>query len=214
MNVSFSRVSRLGSLLLAAALLTACGNGPPPRLYLLEPHALEPSTEQNVGEGAKVQKRSASGLSSLGVASVTLPGYASGAQIASLSANGTVTQEDGHRWAEEPAVAIGRLLVNRLRERADATVLSEPWPRDYQPGARVKVVFDRLLREPNGGADMSGQILLLSGDGRNLLKTVPFEFVLYGRDTARRVFFVAVSQGIDDIARMAIEALKGMELKS
>ncbi len=214
MNASFSRVSGLCSLLLATVLLTACGSGPPPRLYLLEPQFLGQTTEQALEEGAKVQERKAPGLSSLGVASVTLPGYASTAQIASLSVDGTVTQEDDHRWAEEPAVAISRLLVNRLRERADTTVLSEPWPRDYQPMARVEVVFDRLLREPRGGADMTGQILLLSGNGRTLLKTIPFEFVLYGRDTARRVFFVAVSQGVDDIARMAIEALQGLKLKS
>lgn len=210
MNASFTRISRLGSMLLAAALLTSCGSGPPPRLYLLEPQALE----KNLEEPAKEQERSTPRLSSLGVATINLPGYASSAQIASLAVNGTVTQEDGHRWAEEPAVAISRLLVNRLRERAETTVLSEPWPRDFQPAARVKVVFDRLLREPLGGADMAGQILLLSGDGRTLLKTVPFEFVLYGRDTARRVFFVAVSQGVDDIARLAIEALLGMKLKS
>lgn len=210
MNDTFTCLGRLGSLLLAAVLLTACGSGPPPRLYLLEPQALESTRE----EAATEQARSAPALSSLGVATITLPGYASGAQIASLAVNGTVTQEDGHRWAEEPAVAISRLLVNRLRERGQTTVLSEPWPRDFQPAARVKVVFDRLLREPQGGADMSGQIQLLSGDGRTLLKTVPFELVLYGRDTARRVFFVAVSQGVDDIARMAIETLQGMKLES
>ncbi len=215
MNVSSSsRVSGLCSLMLAAVLLTACGSGPPPRLYLLDSQFLEQAPEPVLEEGAKAQQRIVPGVSSLGVASVTLPGYASSAQIASLSANGTVTQDDDHRWAEEPAVAISRLLVNRLSERADTTVLSEPWPRDYQPTARIEVVFDRLLREPRGGADMSGQILLLSGNGRALLKTIPFEFVLYGRDTARRVFFVAVSQGVDDIARMAIEALQGMKLQS
>lgn len=210
MNMSLCCVCRPCSLLLATVLLTACGSGPPPRLYLLESQSME----QTLEPGAGAQERAASSLGALGVADVSLPGYANGAQIASLAVNGTVTQEDGHRWAEEPAVAISRLLVNRLRERADTTVLAEPWPRDYQPTARVKVVFDRLLREPLGGADLSGQILLLSGDGRTLLKTVPFEFVLYGRDTARRVFFVAVAQGVDDIARMAIETLQGMKLKS
>lgn len=210
MNAFFSRVSHVGSLLLAAVLLTACSSGPSPRMYLLETQFLENAMD----EGAEEQKRSAMGLSSLGVVNVTLPGYASSTQIASLSENGTVSQEGDHHWAEEPAVAIARLLVSRLRKRADATVLSEPWPRDYQPAARVKIVFDRLLREPRGGADMSGQILLLSGNGRNLLKTIPFEFVIYGRDTSRRVFFVAVSQGVDDIARMAIEALQEMKLKS
>ncbi|ASJ71379.1 PqiC family protein [Granulosicoccus antarcticus] len=205
MNAKFCRSGRVVTLLLAVSFLSACGSVPQPRLYLLE----SPAGQE--GEGVTPP---APELRELGVVMVSLPGYAVNAQIASLATNGSVTQDNDHRWAEDPAMAINRLLVDRLRKHADTTVLTEPWPRDYRPTARVKVVFDRLLREPSGGADMSGQVQLLSGDGRKLLKIMPFEFVLNGQDTARQAFFVAVSQGVDDIARMAIEALQQLELKS
>ncbi|MGQ7847944.1 PqiC family protein [Granulosicoccus sp. 3-233] len=195
----------LACLLAGCWLLSACGGGPPPRLYLLEPLQGEESLEEGSGGPS---------LEALGMITVSLPGYASTSQISSINADGTVSQDSNHRWAEEPASAISRLLADRLRERADATVLIEPWPRDYRPKARVEVEFDRLLREPRGGADMAGQILLLSGDGRTVLRSVPFEFVLYGRDTAQRVFFVAVAKGIDDIAALAVEALREMRLQS
>jgi len=209
MKKSLSRTHRttraLACLLLGVWLLSACSSGPPPKLYLLEPLKTEESTQTSA---------TGPSLESLGMVQVSLPGYASNPQISSINPDGTVTQDTDHRWAEEPATAISRLLADRLRERADATVLLEPWPRDYRPMARVEVVFDRLLREPRGGADMAGHILLLSGDGRTLLRSVPFEFALYGRDTAPRVFFVAVAKGIDDIAILAVEALREMRLGS
>lgn len=205
-NSRYHRLLRpLGLLVISAFLSSACGSGPPPRLYLLEPLQSDESAAA-IASGPS--------LEALGMIRVTLPGYAVNAQIASVEADGTVSQDTAQRWAEEPANAISRLLAIRLRERADATVLVEPWPRDFRPLARIEVVFDRLLRERRGGVDMAGQILLLSGDGRTLLRSVPFEFVLYGRDTARRVFFVAVAKGIDDIAAMAVEALREMRLES
>ena len=200
-----SMMRPVACLLMGAWLVSACSSGPPPKLYLLEPLQGEETTEGSTAGPS---------LEALGLIKVTLPGYASNPQISSINEDGTVSQDTDHRWAEEPANAISRLLAGRLRERADASVLIEPWPRDFRPMARVEVVFDRLLREPRGGADMAGQILLLSGDGRSLLRSVPFEFVLYGRDTARRVFFVAVAKGIDDIADMAVQALREMRLKS
>jgi uncharacterized lipoprotein YmbA len=198
--------ARLTVSFLLVLLLGACGSGPPPRLYLLE--SVPPLADVN--DGPAVAGR----LTSLGMSPVDLPGYARDTRIASLSSDGTVTQSDAHRWAEDPAAAISRVLAERLRSHAGTTVLIEPWPRDYAPVARVEVVFDRLLREPLGGADMAGRILLLSGDGRTLLEALPFQFVHYGRDTDKRVFFAAVSQGIDDIARMAVRALQELKLKS
>lgn len=197
------RAFPLLALIGSSLLLFACGSGPPPRLYLLEP--LPPSEgDTTVEPGPR--------LDTLGLMQVKVPGYAETAQIASILPDGTIEQSPDHRWAESPDAAITRLLADRLRLRSGATVLSEPWPRDYQAQARVEVVFDRLLREPRGGADMAGQILLLSGDGRTLLQSVPFEFVLYGRETSRRVYFVAVAKALDDIALMTIRALHTLRL--
>jgi len=182
-----------------ALLLSACGGGPPAKLYLLEPQtSIDPVAESIVRNSA---------LEALGIAKVMLPGYAREPRIASLLSDGTVVQSDGHRWAQEPEDAISGLLAARLRFHAKSTVLIEPWPRDYKPDARIEVSFDKLLREPLGGAEMSGQIQIISGDGRRLIKAVPFRFVRYGRDIDNRVFFKAVAQGVDDIARLAIEQL-------
>ena len=61
---------------------------------------------------------------------------------------------------------------------------------------------------------MSGQILLLSGDGRKLLKSIPFDISHGGLDYGSQAFFNAVAKGIDDIARIAIEEIKALTTKS
>jgi uncharacterized lipoprotein YmbA len=197
---------RTGVLLLCSLfIMSACSSGPPPKLYLLEPFELDAGT---------IQLAKTSGIKSLGMSPVELPGYSSDAQIASLQSDGTVYQDDGNRWAEEPEDAITRLLSDRLRAHTEATVLVEPWPRDYEPVARVEVAFDKLLRGPGGGAQMTGQILLLSGSGRKLLKAVSFNINHIGFDTDNRVFFMAVAKGIDDIARLAVEEIQALNIKS
>lgn len=199
-------ILRASLLLVASLLLSSCIGGPPPRLYLLEP--VVPLGDAIQVTGAQLT------ISAVGMSPITLPGYVRDAGIASLSDSGTVVVDGGNRWAEEPSAAISRVLAERMRALSGATVLIEPWPRDFAPSARVEVAFDRLLREPLGGADMSGQILLLSGDGRSLLRVLPFQFVHYGASTDRRVFFSAVSRGINDIARMTVRALQELNQKS
>lgn len=203
MSIIFKQTGayHLVQLLVAVLFLSGCGSGPPPKMYLLEPIvALEAFTDDKL-----VSKK----INTLGISLVVLPGYASDARIAGLRNDGSVYQDDDHRWADSPEDAITRVLADRLRAHANATVLIEPWPRDYKPKARVEVVFDRLLREPLGGVDMAGQILLLSGDGRKLLTSLPFQFVHYGRSLDKVVFFTATAQGVDDIARMAVRSLLG-----
>lgn len=192
-------------LILLAATLSACGSGPPPKLYLLE--SLSSDQEARGALEAPV-------FNSLGISLVELPGYVGDARITSVDKKGIVYHDDRHRWAEEPQDAISRVLSDRLRIRTGATVLIEPWPRDYEPAARIEVIFAKLLREPLGGVEMAGQILLLSDDGRRLLKALPFEFTLYGRDIKKRIFFDSVAQGVDDIARMIVQALSELKLRS
>jgi len=54
---------------------------------------------------------------------------------------------------------------------------------------------------------MAGEVQLLSGDGRSLLNSIPFKILLYGGSNDIPVFFKATAQGIDDIARSAVDAL-------
>jgi len=184
--------------------LSACSSGPPPRLYLLDAQAVEVASEAGT----------TSAISTLGISQVKLPGYASDPRVASSVGDGSIVLMDGQRWAEEPEDAITRLLAERLRVRATATVLVEPWPRDYSPQARVEVVFDRLLNTPDGGAHLVGQIQLLSGDGRRLLQSVPFEFQAAGRSSDIAEFFRVVALGVDNIALTAVETLISMRAGS
>ena len=177
--------------------LSACLGGPPPKLYLLESPTID-TTEQAA---------EASTLDALGIRQVKVPGYAIDERIASVSTDGIVVKSDGQRWAEEPEVAITRILANRLRQRASATVLVEPWPRDYAPQARIEIVFERLLREPDGGASLSGQMHLLSGDGRKLLQSIEFSRLVPGFSLDSKAYFRSIAVAVDDIARIAVESL-------
>jgi len=199
---NISSLISLQAFALVIAGLSACSGGPPPTLYLLEPV---------VANSDAIELARKSGIRALGMSPVVLPGYATGSKITSLRADGTVFQDDSNQWAEEPEDAVTRLLSERLRVHTEATVLVEPWPRDYQPSARVEVSFNKFLREPLGGAIMSGQILLLSADGRELLKALPFNLSHIGFDIDNRVFFRAVAKGIDDIARQAVEEIQALQ---
>ncbi|MEE9319688.1 MAG: PqiC family protein [Granulosicoccus sp.] len=176
--------------------VSACGNGPAPRLYLLEPwYESAPRVIQTE-------------LSELGLSIVSLPGYAKNERIATRDKTASVSLDDRHRWAESPEQAITRVLAEGLRIHSGATVLTEPWPRGYKPQARIEVVFDRLLREPNGGSDMAGQIRLIAGDGRSVLSVTPFQVTYDGNSPEPEAFFRSTAAAINDIARMAIAALR------
>lgn len=197
---AFSCIRAMGSAMAVVLALSACGSGPPPRLYLLSEHVIDEPDDVSDTQA----------LSALGISQVELPGYADDARIASRKAQGEVVLADSSRWAEEPQEAITRLFAIRLRERATATVLVQPWPRDYEPQARIEVTFDRLLREPDGGVHMVGQMKLISGDGRALLRSVPFDMNVVGRSTQVEEFFSALTFGIDALALSVVENLLSM----
>lgn len=208
---AFSYVRMTGILIAVIVTLSACGGGPPPRLFLLDERLLRESDDVDVASpGTAPEASDTEGLSALGISQIELPGYASDARIASRNRRGEVVLANSLRWAEEPQVAITRLLAIRLRERATATVQVQPWPRDYEPQARIEVIFDRLLREPDGGVHMVGQIQLLSGDGRALLRSVPFDMNVVGRSTQAQEFFSTATFGVDAIAQIIVENLLSM----
>lgn len=191
-------------LMITVLGLSACGSGPPPKLYVLDASTVRAPTDDTL----------TTSLAALGISQVTVPGYASDSRIAMNRGDGQVVLLDSQRWAEEPEDAITRLLAERLRVRATATVLIEPWPRDYVPEARIEVVFDRLLGQLDGGAHLVGQIKLLSGNGRSLLQSVPFDLRVPGQSTDVADFFKAVALGVDRIARIAVETTLAMRSKS
>ena len=189
------RVRGASAALASAALLAACASGPAPRLYVLEPATTRAAPVTDT-------------FDAIGTALVTLPGYARDGRIASRDAGIGVSLDDEHRWAEEPEEAVTRVLLDSLRRHGGGAVLLEPFPRDFEPEARVEIAFDRLLRAPGGGVEASGRILLLSGDGRRLLDVLPFA---HERDAVSRspsAFFTALAGVLDELARTALERLR------
>lgn len=200
------RKARAMTLIVSTMLLfSACGSGPPPRLYLLERPPVPADASDSIAQST---------INALGISEVKVPGYASDTRIANLKSNGVVVQIDDERWAEEPEDAITRLFAEQLRRRTGSSVLIEPWPRDYDPEARVEVTVEKLVREPDGGANLSGRIYLISGDGRRLLKALAFNTRASGSSLDATEFFRAVAVIVDELARLSIEALQALEAQS
>lgn len=193
-----SIVSKLHRVLpaLFCAFIFGCGSGPPPKQFILEP-VLDPVNESNPPN-----------ISAVALAEVTVPAYANDQRLASRDLKQQIVYSDDMKWADSPDEALTRVLANRLRYYLEASVIVEPWPRGYEPEARVEVQFDKLLRESTGGAEMSGQIRIISGDGREMLDVRTFQFVRYANSLDPNAFFAAAAAGVNDIARMVADALR------
>lgn len=183
-------------IFLVSVLVMSCSAGPAPKQYLLEP-VLDPVNESNPPS-----------ISAVALAEVTVPSYASDDRVASRNEQHQIVYEENAKWADSPDEALTRVLANRLRFFLEANVIVEPWPRGYEPQARVEVQFDKLLRETTGGAELSGQIRIISGDGKKMLDVRTFQFVRYANTRDPNAFFMAVSAGVNDVSRMAADALR------
>jgi len=177
-------------------LLMSCSNGPPPRQFLLEP-VLDPVNDSIPPV-----------IDAVALAEVVVPAYANDQRVASRDERYRIKYDDNNKWADSPDEALTRVLANRLRYYLEATVIVEPWPRGYEPQARIEVQFDKLLREATGGAEMSGQIRIISGDGRQMIDVRTFQFVRYANDLNTDSFYAAVAAGVNDISRMAADSLR------
>jgi len=189
---SFSRVL-IGCV---CVLLASCGSGPPPKQFLLEP-VLDPVNESRPPA-----------IDAIGLAEVMVPKYAADQRLASRDENYQILYDDDTKWADSPDEALTRVLANRLRYYLEANVIVEPWPRGYEPQARIEVQLDKLLREGTGGAELSGQIRIISGDGKQMIAVRTFQFVRYANSRDPNQFFAAVAAGVNDISRMASDALR------
>lgn len=183
-------------ILFVACVVMSCSSGPPPKQYLLEP-VLDPVNDTNPPS-----------IDAVALAEVVVPSYASDNRIASRNEKFQVVYDDDAKWADSPDEAITRVLANRLRYFLEANVIVEPWPRGYEPQARVEVQLDKLIREATGGAELSGQIRIISGDGKEMIDVRTFQFVRYASTRDLNAFFAAVSAGVNDISRMTSDALR------
>lgn len=179
-----------------SVLIVSCGSGPPPKQYLLEP-VLDPVNESNPPA-----------VEAVALAEVTVPAYANDQRLASRDIRQQIVYAEDAKWADSPDEAITRVLANRLRYFLEATVIVEPWPRGYEPQARIEVQLDKLVREATGGVELSGQIRIISGDGKEMIDVRTFQFVRYANTRDPNAFFIAVAAGVNDISRMAADALR------
>ncbi len=177
-------------------LLVGCSSGPPPKQFILEP-VLDP-----VNESVPPL------LDAVALAEVMIPAYAADQRLASRDAQYQIVYDENVKWADSPEEALTRVLANRLRYYLEANVIVEPWPRGYEPQARIEVQLDKILREATGGAEMSGQIRLISGDGKAMIGVRTFQFVRYANSRDPNAFFAAAAAGVNDISRMATDALR------
>jgi len=138
---------------------------------------------------------------------VSLPGYARDPRIARLVEDGGIVQDDGARWAEEPEDAITRALAERLRFITDAVVIVEPWPRGFNPDARIELSIDRLLQRGDGSAEIVGQVRLISGDGRSVDGVSNIEATALANDPSAAGYMRAVSIAINHISDRIVAAL-------
>jgi len=194
----------IGSILRATVMMSvcfvsvACSNGPPVKLYILEPVVdAQPQAKSSIS-------------SDIGLAVVKVPGYTSDERIASRIGRTRIELSDDHQWAESPDEAITRVLANRMRAFTGGSVIVEPLPRGFDPQARVEFDFDKLLRDERGGAEVSGQLRIISGDGRDVLAVRSFQVVHDASGMAREDYFAALSRAINDIARLALFTLQNL----
>jgi len=175
--------------------LSACASGPPPIRYLLEPATPRAAATEPTA------------LQSVGLATVTLPGYVRDSAITGRGEGRRLIIDERAQWAEAPEVAVTRVLAESLRRGSGADVLVEPLPRGFDPQSRIEIVFDRLLGNRRGGVDIAGQIRLISGDGRALERVRSFRFGYSAPTEGHSGYFAALAVGIDDLAKLIIDEL-------
>jgi len=183
---------------LSTLMLTGCGT-PSSKLYLLEPVV------------DSQQSRTPTEAQDIGLAVVKVPGYANSKSVASRRSGNRIVVDDRNQWAEDPDAAITRVLANRMRAYSGGNVIVEPWPRGFEPQARVEFEFDKLLRDENGGAEVSGQLRVISGDGREVIAVKNFQVLHEAGGKGMKDFFKALSLAINDITRLAIYSLQRSE---
>ena len=181
-------------------LLGGCLSGPPPVRYLLEPAPVDPSAVSLPASTGALPD-------ALGLRTVALPGYVRDSAITGRGEGRRLLTDETAQWAEAPDAAVTRVLAESLRRRSGEPVLIEPLPRGFDPDTRIEVIFDRLLGNRRGGVDIAGQVRIVSGDGRQLERIVPFGFDYRAEGDGQTGYFAALAVGLDDLARLIVETL-------
>ena len=108
---------------------------------------------------------------------LNLPLYARAVQIAALAPDGSVTLDDNHRWADDPARGLTRALAAALRAGTGAAVVVEPWPDAAAPNIRLDVNVDRFIGALGGASQLRGDFRLVAVKTGATLTSEAFDIV-------------------------------------
>ena len=165
------------------AVVAACASAPDPILYTL--------ADRSPSEGSLVSEQI------IGLSELTLPAYARNQQITTAISPYRITEDDDHRWAIPPSEALTTALSKALETSSGSTVLQRPYPAGVRPDIRLSLSFDRLLRGPNGEAEMTGQYLIQS-DGQDA-EISRFSLRVQSSDKSYEAYMAALSDGLSDL---------------
>lgn len=135
-------------LFLAVLGLSACSalQGDPLRYPVPD---LQPAQKVRVGAYGSVELRE-----------VSLPEYATLAEMAVETPEGGITTQKTQLWADNPVRAVTLELTRHLSQITGLTVASQPWPFESNPDARVDVRIEQMLADRQNMFRLSGQIFV------------------------------------------------------
>lgn len=125
------------------AAVGACSNPMKTGRYLIDP----PVT------GERVPDR----IGSAELKDVSLPGYASGDEVAWQSGDGAVRLANRSLWADQPQRAFTQTLARTISDLSGATVIAEPWPLSEPPRKKLEVRVEKALAQADGVYRLSGR---------------------------------------------------------
>ncbi|OSP56811.1 membrane integrity-associated transporter subunit PqiC [Pseudoruegeria sp. SK021] len=144
-------------------------------------------------------------VASVEIRDLSLPRYAASDDLVVLGEDGVVETVTNTVWADTPERSITLSLATNLGAITGARVASEPWPFSTSPEAQVVVTVTRLLGQPGGQLQFTGQYAIsavassISDRSGSFNIVVPVEGT--GPDALARAQGAAISQLSEIIAR-------------
>ncbi|WP_273691550.1 PqiC family protein [Ketogulonicigenium vulgare] len=129
-----------------------------------------------------LDQRASIAFSTVEVAELSLPRYASGPDIYSEGAGGALTAMSGVNWADDPAPAMTAGLVQVLTGMTGARIAAEPWPFRSFPQVRVEVRVTTMVARENAGFVMIGQYYIAGQEDGLRERARPFAVQIPMRD--------------------------------
>ena len=181
--------------LMSVSALGACSS-PPTYLYLIEDSDKAPQSIHSVQDKTIIN-----------LSKIELPAYAQDERVLRKSQNHSITADDNHRWAEPPDQSLTRVLSTKLSRKMDVVTMVDPLPRGVNPSYRVVVSVDVFLLNETADAEFSGHVTLMSGDGRETLRILPFSLETQSKSLAAGDYATAIEENLEALSDFIATAL-------